>query len=251
MWSYGNVDLALIALYAFWLFFILLIIYLQRENMREGYPLVSEVTGNQIDAGPFPLPRPKTFKLPHGGGEKIVPDGQMDAREIAAIPADQSIGSGLVPTGNPLVDGVGPAAWAERADQPDIAHDGRPKIAPLRAAPEFAVIGRRKDPRGFPVVAGDGATVGTISDIWIDRPESLARYVEIDLGEAGRRLCPMSLVKLRDRRAHIHAIFAEHFADVPMTAAPDVVTLLEEDRISAYYCGGKLYASESRQEPWM
>ena len=165
--------------------------------MREGYPLISEVTGKQIDAGPFPLPRPKTFKLPHGAGEKTVPDGSMDTREIAAVPADRSIGSGLVPTGNPLIDGVGPAAWAERADVPDMAHDGQPKLQPMRVAEEFAVIGRRKDPRGYPVVAGDGAVVGEISDLWIDRPESLVRYVEIDLGDAGRRLCPMTLVKLR------------------------------------------------------
>ena len=36
---FGNVDLAQISLYAFWLFFAGLVIYLQRENMREGYPL--------------------------------------------------------------------------------------------------------------------------------------------------------------------------------------------------------------------
>ena len=33
---FGNVDLAQISLYAFWLFFAGLVIYLQRENMREA-----------------------------------------------------------------------------------------------------------------------------------------------------------------------------------------------------------------------
>ena len=39
------------------------------------------------------------------------------------------------------------------------------------------------------------------------------------------------------------------FADVPTLANPDQVTLLEEDRISAYYAGGTLYAEPSRLGP--
>ena len=42
---FGNVDLAQISLYLFWLFFAGLVIYLQRENMREGYPLEAEHGG--------------------------------------------------------------------------------------------------------------------------------------------------------------------------------------------------------------
>ena len=38
----GSIDLALIALYAFWIFFAGLIFYLRREDKREGYPLVSD-----------------------------------------------------------------------------------------------------------------------------------------------------------------------------------------------------------------
>ena len=34
-------------------------------------------------------------------------------------------------------DGVGPAAYAERADTPDLTVDGAPKIVPLRVAPDF------------------------------------------------------------------------------------------------------------------
>ncbi len=47
----------------------------------------------------------------------------------------------------------------------------------------------------------------------------------------------------------IDALYAQHFADVPQTKSTDEITLLEEEKISAYYCGGKLYASADRQEP--
>lgn len=244
----GNIDLALVALYAFWIFFAVLIIYLQRENMREGYPLVSEITGKPINVGPFPVPgNRKKFLLPHGKGEVDI--GRADARDFAMARVDGSVGSAFAPTGDPLVDGIGPAAWAERADHPDIDLHGRPKIVPMRVATDFAVVGRLKDPRGWPVISGDERIVGTIRDLWVDRPEHCVRYVEIDLEGVGPRLAPMGLVKLGARRAVIHALYAQHFAGVPQTKSADEITTLEEEKISAYYCGGKLYASPDRQEP--
>ncbi len=111
------------------------------------------------------------------------------------------------------------------------------------------MAGHRKDPRGWPVVAGDERIVGTIKDLWVDRPEHSVRYVEIDLGDAGTRLAPMGLVKMVGRHAEIDSIFAHHFAGVPQTKSAEEITLLEEEKISAYYCGGKLYASAERQEP--
>ena len=38
----GNFDLASAALWLFWIFFALLIFYIQRENMREGYPMEND-----------------------------------------------------------------------------------------------------------------------------------------------------------------------------------------------------------------
>jgi photosynthetic reaction center H subunit len=244
---FGNFDIAQLVLYAFWIFLFALIVYLQRESMREGYPLESE-TGGQ-PGSLFGMPKPKTFKLPNGRGTRTVPDGRADKRPIAAKRAFDHVGAPLVPTGNPLVDGVGPAAWAERADVPDLAHDGSPRITPMRSVPEFSVFGHRKDPRGFPVVAGDGAVVGRVKDLWIDKSEQLIRYIEIDLGEAGTRLAPITMCRISDRRAYIGSIFAKHFPDVPQPAKPDQITMLEEEKVSAYYCGGTLYASPERQEP--
>ena len=45
------------------------------------------------------------------------------------------------------------------------------------------------------------------------------------------------------------AAFLAQFADVPATRNTDKVTLLEEDKITAYYGGGTLYATPDRVEP--
>ena len=106
-----------------------------------------------------------------------------------------------------------------------------------------------RDPRGLPVQAGDGAIVGKISDMWVDEPEQLVRYLEIELDDGGKRLVPMTLARIKSDRVAIHSIYGEHFAGVPTTASASQVTKLEEDKISAYYAGGKLYADTSRLEP--
>ena len=47
---FGNFDLASFAIWMFWDIFALLIYYLQKENMREGYPLGNE-DGTPGEAG--------------------------------------------------------------------------------------------------------------------------------------------------------------------------------------------------------
>ncbi len=60
------IDIAQIALYAFWIFFAGLIIYLRMEDKREGYPLESDRSG-RIKVQGFPaMPKPKTFRLADG-----------------------------------------------------------------------------------------------------------------------------------------------------------------------------------------
>ena len=53
------------------------------------------------------------------------------------------------------------------------------------------------------------------------------------------------------RRVVVRSILARQFAGVPGLRNPDQVTLLEEDRISAYFGGGTLYAEPSRLGPWL
>jgi photosynthetic reaction center H subunit len=241
---FGNFDLAQLALYAFWIFFAGLVIYLQRENQREGYPTVNE---DGSDAGAtFGMPGPKTFLLPHGRGEVTVPSSSTTERtDLALAPTSASPGFPYEPTGNPMLDGVGPASYALREDAPELDADGHPTMRPLRMAEGFRHFAG-KDPRGLPVIAGDGAVVGTISDMWVDTGELIVRYLEIDLGAGGRRLVPMPLARITWRGVVVKSIYAEHFAAVPQTKSDSQVTKLEEEKICAYYAGGKLYASRER-----
>ena len=55
------VDVAQIVLYMFWAFFAGLIIYLIRENKREGYPL--ETANGTVEGWP-PAPRPCCSRPP-------------------------------------------------------------------------------------------------------------------------------------------------------------------------------------------
>ncbi|MEO0362482.1 MAG: photosynthetic reaction center subunit H, partial [Pseudomonadota bacterium] len=79
----GYYDLATVTLWLFWLFFALLIYYLQTENMREGYPLETDDGEPAPNQGLFPLPKEKTFKLMHGRGDVTVPDGKAEERDVA------------------------------------------------------------------------------------------------------------------------------------------------------------------------
>ncbi len=243
---FGNVDLAQVALYSFWLFFAGLVFYLQRENMREGYPTEDD-DGNPTNQGLFPMPEPKTFILPGGRGTVSAPDMKRDTREFAMRRVSPSFGSPFEPTGDPMRDGVGPAAYAMRADEPEYDANGHAKIQPMRGQPDFTHAAGR-DPRGMPVIAADGETVGTISDMWVDVPEAMVRYLEVDLASGGSRLIPMPLAKINWNGVRVHSITSEQFAGVPSIAGSGQVTKLEEDKVSAYYGGGKLYATKGRTD---
>jgi photosynthetic reaction center H subunit len=51
---------------------------------------------------------------------------------------------------------VGPGAWADRFDEPDLDFHGVPRIVPLRTVPAFGVEPKDTDPRGMPLVGADG-----------------------------------------------------------------------------------------------
>ncbi|MCH2093884.1 MAG: photosynthetic reaction center subunit H [Rhodobacteraceae bacterium] len=246
---FGNFDLASLSLWLFWIFFAGLVYYLQIENMREGYPLEDEDGNHAPNQGPFPLPEPKTFKLPHDRGSVTVPDMQPERRDVALKRTSITNGFPFEPTGDPMADGVGPASWAPRRDVPELDGHGHPKIVPMAAHPVFAVASGR-DPRGKPVVAGDGEVIGRITDMWVDAPEQLVRYLQIELNDnQGSRLMPMTLAKITSDRVSVHALYGAQFPGVPKIRSKTQVTLLEEEKICAYYSGGKLYADPMRQEP--
>jgi photosynthetic reaction center H subunit len=246
-------DLAQVTLYVFWIFFAGLILYLRREDKREGYPLDSTGSGGGVQVGFPDMPSPKTYLL-RGGHVATLPNHKNDRRDVAAAPIAVWPGAPLEPTGNPMLDGVGPGSYADREDVPELTMEDVPCIVPLRVAQDMYLEARDPDPRGMRVVGADRETGGTVTDVWVDRAEALIRYLEVEVttsGVAKRVLLPMPFAKIDGYRGlvRVNAILGSQFADVPVTKSPDQVTKLEEDRIVGYFGAGTLYATPARQEP--
>jgi photosynthetic reaction center H subunit len=254
---FGYFDLASAAIWLFWLFFAGLVIYLQTENMREGYPLRGDDDEPQANEGLWPVPKEKTIHLRDGRGELSVPSREYEDNkmrtDLALAPSSESTGSPWIPTGDPMVDGVGPAAWAPRRDAPELDAHGHAKIRPMATLDDFHVSAGR-DPRGKPVVGGDGEVVGRITDMWVDVPEQMVRFLTVDLNPEGTgktRLIPMNMSKISSDRVTVRSLHSHNWENVPVTKKVDEVTLLEEDKIMAYYAGGTLYAAPSKTQPVM
>lgn len=251
----GYIDVAQLVLYAFWIFFAGLVIYLRREDKRDGYPLVGERSRRapRVLIQGFPaMPSPKNYLLADGSVVQLPRGEKPNFDPIPAKPIDGYSGSAYEPTGNPMVDGVGPATYANRKDVPDMTFEGETLLAPLRVATDFGIAKQDPDPRGMTVVAADGKVAATVRDCWIDRAEPQIRYLELELAAGGRRvLLPYAFAKYDAGRrvVNVESITAAQFANVPGLRNPDVVTRLEEDKISAYYGGGWLYATSDRFGP--
>ncbi len=250
----ARMDVAQVALYAFWIFFAGLIFYLRREDKREGYPLLYEDDGSRSSVGFPAFPGMKRYLL-RGGHIATVPNWRNDRRDAPVTPAAPWPGSPYVPTGNPMLDGVGPASYADREDVPELTMGGVPAIVPLRADSSITVEQRDPDPRGMPVFGADGEVGGVVRDVWVDRAEMLIRYLEVEVsGVADRHvLLPMTMARIKRKwKSHhvvVQAVLGRQFADAPVLANPDQVTKREEDRIAGYFGGGNLYATAARQEP--
>jgi photosynthetic reaction center H subunit len=243
----GYFDVAQLVLYMFWIFFAGLIYYLARENRREGYPL--ETHRGTSHGGWIGVPDPKTYLLADGT-EIQVPSGSPGAQNVTAEKMQGSEGSPIEPVGNPLLSGAGPGAWCSRADHADLDAHGQPKIRPMALCEGIEVSDKDPDPRGMTVYDADDQPAGTVRELWVDAPEMVFRYLEVELADGSRRaLVPMTFCRIKRDAVHVHALLAAQWADVPATKAPDSITLLEEEKICAYFGGGLLYATPSRQEP--
>jgi photosynthetic reaction center H subunit len=246
------IDVAQLVLYVFWFFFFALIFYIRTEDKREGYPMEQyNIKGVKLEDGFPPLPKPKTFKMPHTGKiiQKPGPDKQY---KVNAVPTADFPGAPLTPTGNPMLAGVGPGSYALRDDTPDLTEDGRPRIRPLRVATHFSIAKGDPDPRGMPVIGCDGEQGGVCREVWVDMAEPQVRYLEIDAG--GKRvLAPIPLCNVRGKKGviEVESITGAQFKDAPTLKSYDQITLAEEDKVVAYLGAGKLYATPDRAEPWL
>ena len=128
------IDVAQVVLYLFWAFLAGVLIYLHREDKREGYPLENERSGHITVQGWPAVPAPKEYLLADGSKVYAPRAEPYDARPVKATPIGPWPGAPLEPDGDPMVDGVGPASYAERLDIPDAAINGTPKLVPLRKA---------------------------------------------------------------------------------------------------------------------
>ena len=258
----GTFDVAELAFWLFLFFFIGLVLYLNRESRREGYPLEDDVTG-AVESLPLMTAPKKVFKLPNGRGTYVPEDQPRDDVAIPAQPAFHGGGAPYVPTGNPMKDGVGPAAYANRQDYPDLTFDGRNRIVPLADSHDIMIAPNDPNIVGWPVYDCNTELAGKVSDIWVDQSEHLIRYIEIETNAGDKVLAPMMVTAVQGKGllhglgwenpelVQIDAITKDQFADVPRIATPGQITRLEEDKIQAYYGGGYMYATPERSEPWI
>ena len=104
------------------------------------------------------------------------------------------------------------------------------------------------------VIGADGEVAGTVEEVWVDQAEPQIRYLEVAVAGsagAGTVLLPMPFARINGwrRQVRVKSILASQFANVPKLKNPDHVTKLEEDKITAYYAGGTLYATPARLGP--
>jgi len=242
-----HLDFAQLLVAAFFIFFIGLVLHLRQEDKREGYPL-KDPAGGPDEVG-FPgLPTAKVFVLREGG--QVTAPHADPQRELAARRLHPDPGSPLVPTGNPLADGLGPAAWALRRDAPMIFQPGVVQVAPLRRLDGYSILPGDPDPRGMTVVGSDGVAVGVVEDLWIDRGVKIVRYLEVALDATvspGRALVPIYDCDIRPKRGRVKvsAAPAARFADAPRLRDPDQITALEEDKVSAFFAGAEFYLAHT------
>jgi photosynthetic reaction center H subunit len=245
------IDVAQLVLYAFFIFFFGLVFYLRREDRREGYPLEAEESGRVSERGFMLIPEPKMFTRANGE-IYAAPNFRRDTRPIDARKLEPWPGSPIEPIGNPLLAGVGPGSYAERSDHVEQTSEGRDLIVPLRVATNFAVAAEGVNPLGFAVVGADGRSGGDVKDLWVDRGECILRYYEVAVGGGVKSvLLPVTFSKVdfAKRRIKVQALLGDQFADVPPTAHSDRITLLEEEKVQAYYGAGTLYATAQRADP--
>lgn len=256
---FGRMDAAELAFWVFFVFFLGLVIWLVREGRREGFPLESDVSGRlRPNQGLLQVPPVKIFNLPFDQGSVTTPI--VEPRQPMVVPNAKRVfagsGSPIEPTGSGIGAGIGPGAYAERSDYPDLSHDGKPRIVPIGDS-EMTVVTKDRDPRGMSVYGADGALAGTVTGIWVDRSESMIRYLDValeaNIQAKGQAIVPVTMVLIDQGKGKVRcsALNASQFAGAPGVAKAGIITRLEEEKIVGYFGSGYLYANDARQEPYI
>ena len=243
----GNLDVALLCVIAFVTFFVGLVVYLRREDKREGYPV--EVSGfqgrTQTSEGFPPMPSPKLFYRPHGRGVAQAPrvEEPETVRPGQKLPP---MAFPLDPGANPLEEGIGAAAYTTlREDVPDLDVEGEPKLISLNDHPAYYIPDGDPDPRGWVLISADKKIVGKVEDLWFNRAEFFLRYFEVSIdGAEGRHLIPAFFAEAlpADRAVRATTLVAKDLRNAPIRADSTCITMREEDRLNGFFAGGLRYS---------
>lgn len=244
----GNLDIAILCVIAFVIFFVGLVFHLRREDKREGYPIeVAGLFGKTYFAEGFPpMPSPKIFYRPHGRGVAYAPRTEEPevVRPGTTLPP---MGFPLDPGPDPLGEGIGAAAYTTlREEEPDLDVEGEPKLIPLNEHPEYYVPDGDPDPRGWVLISADDRKVGIVHDLWFNRAEFFLRYYEVSIdGAEGRRLIPAFFAEALPSDGAVRAttLVAEDLRRAPVRAREDCITMREEDRLNGFFAGGLRFST--------
>lgn len=249
-----QMDVASLLFTLFMLFFVGLIVYLHRESKREGYPLVNG-RHQPVGGGLFGMPAPKIYHLADGTAMQAPHNRDAQSPAIPAAQMHDNAGFPIVPFSSSAYLGIGPGGYTQRRDIPDVTWEGKPRLVPMRSAKHFAIAPGDVDLRGMTVVGHDGVAAGKVTDLWVDLSETTIRYLEVALSNANGSEphvmvpLPMADIDAAANTITVDALLGAQFVDVPRLKSADSITLLDEERIMAYFGGGYLYATPSRQEP--
>lgn len=206
-----------------------------------GAPLAP--VGNPLKAGVGPgsyVMRADRPDLTSEGTTKIVPMRLLPEHEIAEYDADpremEVVGADGMPAG--IVKDL----WIDRSEM--LVRYMEVALEPGLTAPVAA-----SQPAPEPVVTDSDAAVAVDEDTG---DVAVAVKADVAAVPAGTVLVPMNALTLSPMYGQVSTptILARQFADAPRLAAPDQVTLLEEEKIMAYFAAGELYATPDRAEPF-
>jgi photosynthetic reaction center H subunit len=250
------IDVAQVVLYVFWVFFAGLVLYLTYESKREGFPLETDRADGTVkrDTGLVGMPRVKIYRTRYHGDFDSPHMRDFDDPPVRGQRIGLAAGMPLEPTGDPMTTAIGPGAYTRRGDLPDRTAEGDIKIVPLAEAPGFSLYHRDPDPRGMPVLGADGQVGGEVTEVWVDRSEHMIRFLELRTPGGRQVLLPINFCRIQDdrvsgRKVKVQSILGAQFEAVPQTRSRVQITLLEEEKVMAYYGGGTLFATPERREP--
>jgi photosynthetic reaction center H subunit len=150
------IDVAQVVFYLLLLFFVGLVIYLTLESKREGFPLETERFGQvRREDGILGMPRVKKYVTEFGKTYYAPLQTPPEPENVSAVPIHPWNGAPLAPVGNPLLAGVGPGSYANRADHVDYDLEGHARIRPLRNLPKFAISTIDINPIGLEVIGAN------------------------------------------------------------------------------------------------